>query len=310
MKNIFKLLCITLFLNLSFPLQAQINFIAIDYLSFGRREPVSLGSIFSALGTASVFVNPANVALVTDNRISIGGSISDIGDGRVISWIAPNMSISSAMHRVNISDTLEIYHRKELTQFCFGISTYDLGLTDDNFALAVGFAFKRQFDRLPQNYAADAGGNAVSLDVGFLLSWRPLTFEFTVTDLTGPQIQDSEFTYPRGFSFCTRYTTKSGFMIALQGISGNTYSGSDFGINLAARQSFLDHRLTSRIQLTSFFDGAQATMQNISGSVSYRPALIRRELAFLQDFEFSYALSFLALPKNVGTHLIVLTKYF
>ena len=50
-------------------------------------------------------------------------------------------------------------------------------------------------------------------------------------------------------------------------------------------------------------------MQNISGGVGYRP-LVPIEYSFLQDIEFSYALSFLALPKNVGTHVLTLTKYF
>ena len=98
-------------------------------------------------------------------------------------------------------------------------------------------------------------------------------------------------------------------MIALQGIGSKTYAGSDIGINLAAQQSFYDQRLVSRMQLTSFFSGTEAMMQNISGSVGYRP-VVPEDLYFLQDLEFSYALSFLALPQNVGTHLIVITKYF
>ena len=50
-------------------------------------------------------------------------------------------------------------------------------------------------------------------------------------------------------------------------------------------------------------------MQNIGGSVAYRPVVPVQYSAF-QDIEFSYALSFLSLPQTVGTHLLVLTKYF
>ena len=95
----------------------------------------------------------------------------------------------------------------------------------------------------------------------------------------------------------------------MQGISSRTYAGSDVGINIAAQQSFLDHRLTSRIQLTSFFSGTEAIMQNIIVSVGYRPVVSEKYAAF-QDIEISYALSFLSMPQTVGTHLLVLTKYF
>jgi len=42
---------------------------------------------------------------------------------------------------------------------------------------------------------------------------------------------------------------------------------------------------------------------------SDRPLVFFQDSAF-QDFELSYALSFLSLPQTVGTHLLVLTKYF
>ena len=95
----------------------------------------------------------------------------------------------------------------------------------------------------------------------------------------------------------------------MQGITSNSYAGSDIGINLAAQQSFLDHRLKARIQLTSFFKGTGAIMQNISAGIGYRPKFPEKYSAF-EDIEFSYALSFLSLPQTVGTHLLVLTKYF
>ena len=95
----------------------------------------------------------------------------------------------------------------------------------------------------------------------------------------------------------------------LSGDSSRTYAGSDVGINIAAQQSFLDHRFISRIQLTSFFSGTEVIMQNISGSVGYRP-IVSEKFAVFQDIEISYALSFLSMPQTVGTHMVVLTKYF
>ena len=74
--------------------QAQEELIHSDYMTFGRKEPASLGAIFSALGSDPIFLNPANVAVLTDNRIVIGGSFSDIGNSYMLSWTAPNISIS------------------------------------------------------------------------------------------------------------------------------------------------------------------------------------------------------------------------
>lgn len=51
-------------------------------------------------------------------------------------------------------------------------------------------------------------------------------------------------------------------------------------------------------------------MQNISASIGYRLNPKKGTRTFLKDVEFSYALSFLALPRNVGTHMLVITKYF
>jgi hypothetical protein len=74
---------------------------------------------------------------------------------------------------------------------------------------------------------------------------------------------------------------------------GNRMGEIQHGFNLATQQTFLDYRLISRVQLTSFFSGTEAIMQNISGSVGYRP-VVPEEFAVFQDIEFSYALSFLS----------------
>jgi hypothetical protein len=288
---------------------AQDDLVYKDYMTFGRKEPASLGSVFSALANEPIYLNPANVALITDNRITIGGSTSDLGTSYMLAWTAPNLSISSAMHKANLSDSVYDDYQKELLKFSFGLSSDDLGYYLKNTVITAGVAVKRISDILSGVEQADFGGEALSIDFGFNIYWRFMAFEVAVLNINAPKMGDTDLSYSRALSFTTRYTSPSGFMIAVQGINSTTYAGSDIGINLAAQQSFYDNRLTSRIQLTSFFSGAQATMQNISGSVGYRP-VVPESLYFLQDLEFNYALSFLALPQNVGTHLIVLTKYF
>jgi hypothetical protein len=98
--------------------------------------------------------------------------------------------------------------------------------------------------------------------------------------------------------------------VATKLITYHTYAGSDLGLNIAAEQSLFNHRLVSRVQLTSFFDGSNATMQNVSGGIGYRPRFKNNKLLFLEDLEISYSLSFLSLPVNIGIHLVVITKYF
>jgi len=287
----------------------QDGIINTDYLIFGRKEPASLGSIFSALGNEPVFQNPAAVALVTDNRITIGANASDLGNGYLVSWTAPNMSISSAMHQSDPDDSVYREYKKELLKFSFGLSNEDLGYHLNGMLMSFGVAVKRIADRLTDNQNANFGGDAISVDIGMHISWKYLTFELTSLNVNAPRLGETDFSYARTFSICTRYRTPSGFVIAFQGLNSSTYAGSDFGVNIAAQQSFLDHRLTSRVQLTSFFNGTEATMQNISGNVGFRPA-VPPDLVFLQDFEISYTLSFLAMPRNVGTHMLILTKYF
>ena len=85
--------------------QAQDDLINTDYMTFGRKEPASLGSIFSALSNEPIFLNPASVAFITDNRITIGGSASDLGNSYMLSWTAPNISISSARHTADLQDS-------------------------------------------------------------------------------------------------------------------------------------------------------------------------------------------------------------
>jgi hypothetical protein len=267
--------------------------------------------LFGSLGASAVFVNPANVTLATDNRINMGGVASDLGTGSFISLMAPNFSISSAWQKIDVNDTSSLKHKKQLLHFNFGISTMDLGYGNGQRDLAIGLAVKRQADRLlGDNDEQIYGGSAVSLDVGFLINWQSIALEFALVDLNNPKLNDSEMRYGRGFLVGGRFRTQTGLTIALQGIGGNTYGGSDYGLNLGAEQSFFARRLVARLQLTSFFAGPKATMQNISSCIGYRLAPGYRLPALLQDLELCYALSFLSTPNNVGTHVLVLSKYF
>ena len=287
----------------------QNSIIDSDYLIFGRKEPASLGSVFSALGNEPVFLNPAGVALVTDNRITLAGNASDLGTGYMLSWTAPNLSISSAMHSSTLEDPDYSEYKKELLKFSFGLSNEDIGYRFSKMVLAFGISVKRMADRLSAGQQKTFGGDAIGVDLGFHLSWQSLSFELAAINVNTPNLGDTGLSYAPVYSICTRYRSPSGFVIAFQGLNSSTYAGSDFGINVAAEQTFLQHRLTSRLQLTSFFNGTEATMQNISGNIGYRPE-VPPELYFLQDFEINYTLSFLAMPKNVGIHMIALTKYF
>jgi hypothetical protein len=288
---------------------AQQDILYTDYLVFGRKEPASLGTVFSALANEPVFLNPASVATITDNRITLGGSVSDLGNSYILAWSTPNLSIASASHIASLSDSTYNEYRKELLKFSMAISNQDMGLYIKNTVMTFGVAVKRISDRLYADAAAEFGGDAVSFDLGLNIYWQSIAFEIAMLNINSPKIGSSDISYGQSTSFTTRYMSPSGFTIAVQGINSTTYAGSDVGINLAAQQAFLDQRLTSRIQLTSFFSGSEAIMQNISGSVGYRP-LVPEDMYFLQDLEISYTLSFLALPQNVGTHLVVLTKYF
>lgn len=311
MKRLITMIFININLLISFSGFAQDDFLSEDYKIFGRKEPISLGSLFGALGTSTILVNPASVAFVSDNRINFGRGESGIGNGSFISYMAPNLSISSSTQKVERSDRPGIDHEKQLLHFSFGISTKDLGYTSEKSAIGIGLAIKRRADRLIDVHDEKiAGGNSVSIDLGLLFKWKQITLEMVMVDITNPKLSDSDLSYGRGFILGGRFTTPAGLTIALQGIGGSSYGGSDFGLSFGAEQSFLDHRLISRLQLTSFYTGSEGTMQNISASIGYRLDPKNRLIRFLKDLEFSYALSFLALPKNVGTHMVVITKYF
>ena len=311
MGDIMKTTLLVIFAGLCLftPAQSQDDIINSDYLRFGRKEPASLGSVFNALGDEPIFHNPANLAVISDNRISLGGSFSDLGTSYIFAWAAPNLSISSAQHTISINDGIYQDYTKELLKFSFGFSNTDLNFNMGDMRFSAGMAAKWVSDKLTISEQPDFNGDAFGLDLGFRLDWQMFSFELAALNLNRPELGDTGFSYARSFSFIARYRSPSGFIIAAQTISSSTYTGSDIGINLAAQQAFLNQRLISRIQLTSFFNGTEAVMQNISGNIGYRPE-VPDYLYFLQDFEFSYTMSFLAMPQTVGTHMLVLTKYF
>lgn len=310
MKHLITIMS-TSILFLSSSVSAQDDFLTGDYKIFGRKEPISLGSVFGALGSSSILVNPANVAFVSDNRINLGHGASGIGNGTFISWMAPNLSISSSTQHVAKNMGTGIDHEKQLLHFCFGISTKDLGYISKNTTIGVGLAIKRQADRLVDVDDEEIiGGNALSIDLGVLFKWKRISLEMVMVDMNSPNLSDSDLSYGRGFILGGRFTTPAGLTIALQGIGGNSYADSDFGLSFGAEQSFMDHRLVARLQLTSFYAGSDATMQNISASIGYRLDPKNRLTTFMKDLELSYALSFLSLPNNIGTHMVIVTKYF
>lgn len=292
-------------------LYGQENQLEDDYIYFGRKEPLSLGTTFSGLGTATLFVNPANSAYVSDNRISVGGINSGVGYGYYISWLAPNFGINSAQQQTKTdADTGDTYKKKVL-QFNFGIASTDFGIGSEAVSFALGLSVNHKSDYLYDQFDYKiVGGSANTFDVGILVKVKVIALELAVLDFNEPKIKHTELNYKRGFVMGARYQNKSGLIISAQGLTGNRYANSDFGFNLCVEQSFFEQRLISRLQLTSFYEDSLAVMQNLCGSVGYRFSSKGRMVWFLKDLEFNYALSFLTIPNNIGTHMVVITKYF
>lgn len=292
-------------------LYGQDNPFKDDYKFYGRKEAFTPGSAFSALGGVSIFVNPANIAFITDNRVGAGLCASSLGYGYFISWVAPNFSIANAKQLNAANEAATQDFKKTLLQFNFGVSTTDLGLTGNRFSAAVGINVKNQGDYLyDENDDLITGGSAVAMDLGLIIKWRVLALGFALANFNEPKIEDTAYRYRQGYIIGLRYENKNGLKIALQGLSGKRYRDMDFGLNLGVAQGFFEQRLVSRLQLTSYFDGPEATMQNIAGSVGYRISSKGRLFYPLKDLEFSYTLSFLTLPQNIGTHMIAVMKYF
>jgi len=281
-----------------------------DYTFYGRKEPLSLSTAFSALGSGPAPLNPADIAFRTDNRLSIGAAVSGSGYGYQVVWMAPNFSLYNAQ-QTSITDTyFERHLEKNLMQFSFGFSTLDLGFGDQTAVASFGLNLKQQADYYTVEGRRLNGGNALAADLGIVLKWKWLLLDLVVQDLNSPVMGSTEYSYNQGYLIGARYQNDKGLIVALQSLSGPRYANMDFGLNLAAEQSFFEQRLIARFQLTSYFNGPQAVMQNIAGGIAYRLSSKGRLWTVLKDLEFSYTLSFLTLPHNIGTHMLVLTKYF
>lgn len=277
-----------------------------DYTIFGRKVPMTLGSSFSALGWFSPYENPADLAFVMDNSIAFNLAASDRGTGQHISFTGPNFSLSSAIQdRQNENGNT---HTKKLLRFSFGFALGDPASVESR-ALALGLAINRKSDAVEALFPDSA--EALAANVGGVFKIGRSKIELNILDikLSG----DGE--YEMRFVFGYRTVTRFGLRLAIQGMPGTGYGidTTSFGLKIGLAQSLFNARLDSRLQVESFFSGeGEATMQCITGGVGYRlkPKNVRGALASLLDTEFSYTLSFLAVPNVIGTHMFALVKYF
>ncbi len=278
-----------------------------DYETFGRKAPMTLGSSFSTLGHFSPLENPADLAFVTDNRIAFGFSASGQGVGNYLNFVAPNFSISGAAQ--DCQNDSRYTHTKKLLQFSFGFAIGDPA-PPEGWALAFGLALNPKSDAVDKFFGSDTS-EALAVNIGGVLKIGRSKIELNILD-----ILPSDTTYPIRFILGYRTVTRFGLRLAVQGMPGTGYGASDesnLGLKMGLAQSFFNGRLDSRVQLVSFFDGdMNATMQCITGGVGYRlkPKKVRGVIAALLDTEFSYTMSFLAIPNIIGTHMFAVVKYF
>ena len=290
-----------------------------DYTIFGRKAPMTLGSSFSALGWFSPYENPADLAFVMDNSVAFNLSASDRGLGHHISFTGPNFSLSSALQEGQNKDGYT--HTKKLLRFSFGFALGDPA-SAESWALALGLAINRKSDAVEPFLGTDSadalGANfisdtveALAANLGAVFKFGQSKIELNILDLKLSGDNGYELRFVLGYRTVTRF----GLRLAVQGMPGTGYGidNTSFGLKIGLAQSLFDARLDSRLQLVSFFsEEGEATMQNITAGVGYRlkPKNVRGALASLLDTEFSYTLSFLAVPNVIGTHMLALVKYF
>ncbi len=279
-----------------------------DYQTFGRKAPMTLGSSFSTLGNFSPLENPADLAFVTDNRIAFGFSASGQGVGNYLNFVAPNFSISGAVQ--DCENDSGYTHTKKLLQFSFGFAIGDPA-PPESWALAFGLALNPKSDAVEKFFGSDTS-EALAVNIGGVFKIGRSKIELNILDI----VLSGDEGYRMRFIFGYRTVTRFGMRLAVQGMPGTGYGASDesnLGLKMGLAQSFFNGRLDSRVQLVSFFDGdMNATMQCITGGVGYRlkPKKVRGVIAALLDTEFSYTMSFLAIPNIIGTHMFAVVKYF
>ncbi|MEJ2543606.1 MAG: hypothetical protein P8Y99_06015, partial [Calditrichaceae bacterium] len=256
-----KYLKIILIALLMTTLYGQDNQLEDDYIYFGRKEPLSLGTTFSGLGTSTLFVNPANAAYISDNRVSVGGIGSGVGYGYYISWLAPNFGINNAEQETKTDVDSGDTYKKRVLQFNFGIASTDFGIGNQDMSFGIGISINHKSDYLYDEFDKRiVGGSANTIDVGVLLKVKVIAVELAVLDINEPNIKNTDLNYKRGIVVGGRYENRSGLIVSAQGLTGERYANSDFGFNNCVEQSFFEQRLISRLQLTSFYRDSLAVM--------------------------------------------------
>ena len=128
----------------------------------------------------------------------------------MLSWTAPNISISSARHTADLQDSVYTEYRKDLLKFSFAVSNTDLGFRFGNTMMAAGIAVKQLSDHLSGQDSIEFGGDALSVDLGFHITWNVLTFELGVLNINSPQMGETDLSYARAVSLCLRYRSPAG----------------------------------------------------------------------------------------------------
>ncbi len=289
--------------------RGQPDMIYEDYLIFGRKSPITLGSSFSALARYNPFENPADLAFVSENKIVFDVSSSSRGSGAHISFSAPNFGLSSATQ--SVLNANGILHTKKLLRYSYGIALGDV-TSPISRAISLGISLDRSLDMLGSELIIDSA-QVLTAVLGGVFKFGPSRLGITVMHI--PLHGDFGSSRTR-FVLAYQTVTSFGLRLGIQGLPGTGYGKEDpaaFGLRFGLAQSFLNGRLDSRLQLGSFYDSnLEAKMQNLTAGVGYRLNPNRRggAMAFLLDTEFSYTLSFLYIPKIIGTHMLAIAKYF
>ncbi|MCH7574313.1 MAG: hypothetical protein IIA59_04220 [Candidatus Marinimicrobia bacterium] len=309
--------------------QSTKDLISRDFEYFGRKSTFTLGSAFNTLAIFSPFDNPAGLAFTTDNHISFDLATTVTGSGHHITLAAPNFAISSGNQTHDTAD--DEYREKSFFRLAYGLG-FGSGGPSEGLSFAVGAALNRKVDSV---FVFDSSADttqsgqgirvqALMLEAGAIVNLGAHRISVYMHDifLSG----DSADVYVPRFVIGYSTVTNFGTRVAVNILPGAGYVGKNiiengdttaaittFGFQLGVGQSFFDSRLDTRIQLSSFFsDSGKATMQNITGGIGYRlaPRRSSRLAAIILDTEFSYTLSFLALPNSIGGHLFGLVKHF
>ncbi|MCH8327660.1 MAG: hypothetical protein IID15_03945 [Candidatus Marinimicrobia bacterium] len=306
--------------------QSAKDLVSSDFEYFGRKSTFTLGSAFNTLALFSPFDNPAGLAFTTDNHIAFDLATTGTGVGHHITLAAPNFAISSGSQTHKTFG--DEYREKSFFRLAYGLGFGSSG-PSDGFSFAVGAALTRKVDSVfaissdttQQNQGIRV--QALMMETGAIVNIGAHRISVYVQDIT---LNGDDVYVPRfvvGYGMVTTFGTRiavnalpgAGYVgkIPIAGDSSSTGTVTALGLQFGVGQSFFDSRLDTRIQLSSFFSSSgEATMQNITGGIGYRlaPRRSSRLAAIIFDTEFSYTLSFLALPNINGAHLFGLVKYF